>query len=102
MATWENTDSSARDRTRPGGATTTLVLAAIAVILTLSLLASHATVTRLQRQTARLQTDLNVARAAVSDMNLRIVAARGIVEGPFERVRDHVVAKTAARILPGS
>ena len=95
MATRDITGASIQARTRPAGTTVALMLALITASLTLSLIASRSTIAQLHRETARLHTTLGTSRAAVSALELRIMAAHGVSEGPFERVRDHVVAKIA-------
>ena len=71
------------------------VLAAITLSLAFSLIASRSTVTDLRRETARLHAALGTSRAVDSTLKLQILAADGVSIGPFERVRDHVVAETA-------
>jgi hypothetical protein len=95
MATREITEASTPTRTRPGVMALALVLAVITVSLGLSLIASRSTVTQLNRETARLHTELTTSRSALSALELHLMAARGMPEGPFERVRYLVVAKTA-------
>lgn len=95
MATREINGASIEARTRPAGITLALVLAVISVSLALSLIASRSIITQLHREAARLQTTAGTLRATVSALTLQIMAAHGVSEGPFERVRDHVVAKTA-------
>lgn len=100
MATWENTGASAQAWTRPRLMALALALAVITVVLTLSLIASRSTITQLHGDTARLHTELSTSRAVVSAIELRLMAAQGVEEGPFEKVRDHVVAKTAEFATP--
>ena len=95
MATRDITVGSSRARTRPGGIALALVLAVITVSLALSLIASRSSITQLRLETARLHTELGTSRSAVSALELHLWIARGVSEGPFERVRDHVAAKTA-------
>lgn len=102
MATLEKVGDSASARVRLGVTTLAAVLAIIAISLALSLAVSRSTVTQLHRETVRLRTELGISRSTVSSMKLRALAAHGIEEGPFERVRDHVVAKIAARTPAGT
>ena len=95
MAAREMVGASAPARTRPGAIVVALVLA-VTLSLGLSLIATHSTLTRAHREAARLRTELTASRStAVSALELRIMAAHGVSEGPFERVRNHVVAKIA-------
>jgi hypothetical protein len=100
MATRQITGASIQARTRPPGMTLALMLAVITVSLTLSLIASRSTITRAQREAARLRTELTASRSAASAFELHPLAAREIKEGRFERVRGHVVAKTGELATP--
>ena len=102
MATWENSGASMQTstRTRTRALALALVLAVLTVSLTLSLIASRSTITHLQRDTARLHTELSTSRATISAIELHVLPAHGVVQGPFERIRDHVVAKTTEFATP--